>query len=171
MMAILKSAFPRGVLSCSEERGVTYVHSPKYFSSYQASPMHLDSIPYQSYVYSNEPSSYDLVFLPYPSSRAQVDINGDNRPNAPVQSCIPVEEFDENSDEIVVDTSHPRNVERLPSPSNPPNKKDWETYRVIITRLYLDENKSLSDVKKIMEVEHEFFASYAFYIHFLQKKD
>ena len=42
---------------------------------------------------------------------------------------------------------------------------DWEVHRATITRLYLTENRILRDVKREMEQEHGFFATYVLRCH------
>lgn len=41
--------------------------------------------------------------------------------------------------------------------------QDWTRLQAEIMRLYLDEDKTLEEVKSYMEEHHEFFATYGLY--------
>lgn len=40
---------------------------------------------------------------------------------------------------------------------------DWSKNMPTITRLYVDENRTLKEVKKIMETQYDFHATYAYH--------
>jgi hypothetical protein len=46
------------------------------------------------------------------------------------------------------------------APMRPPTREDWELHRPTITKLYIDERKSLEEVRVIMANEHTFNAKY-----------
>ncbi|KAK8087913.1 hypothetical protein PG997_002874 [Apiospora hydei] len=44
-----------------------------------------------------------------------------------------------------------------------PSMEAWESYRPLITKLYLDDNRELSEVRRIMQEDHDFRASPGMY--------
>ncbi|KAJ4141742.1 hypothetical protein NW768_000959 [Fusarium equiseti] len=45
------------------------------------------------------------------------------------------------------------------TPRNPPNAEDWESYRAVITELYVNQNMSLPRLRRYMQDEYQFYAS------------
>ncbi|RYP47727.1 hypothetical protein DL768_006263 [Monosporascus sp. mg162] len=55
-------------------------------------------------------------------------------------------------------------MSQAPSPLHKPaTSEDWERLRDVVTRLYIDEDKTVGEVKRYMERHHNFFATIATY--------
>lgn len=54
-----------------------------------------------------------------------------------------------------------------PSVFRPRRSDDWHEYREIIEQLYRNDQLKLRDVKRIMERDYKFFASYCYPFFFL----
>lgn len=55
--------------------------------------------------------------------------------------------------------SRPHDVSVLAASKTYANEKDWNRMQPIITKLYRDENKSLRQVREIMESQYHFYAT------------
>lgn len=58
-----------------------------------------------------------------------------------------------------------------PNVFRPRRSDDWHEYREIIEQLYRNDQLKLRDVKRIMERDYKFFASYYYPFHFHLHRD